>query len=125
MLPVEVPVQSISNLLAYTGAADLFADLLERFAQHSGVSGMQPKVLVRDDATLMNRLTDKGATHIVKSFDPNEYFDLAANEYFSMLAAHYSGLPTANVKLSDNRRILVVERFDRTVNGNYLGFEDF
>jgi serine/threonine-protein kinase HipA len=121
----EMPTENVSQLLAYQGAEDLFADLFERFASHSGVSGMQPKVLVRDAALSLDKITDKGATHIVKSFNPAEYPELAANEYFSMQAARHAGLPTANVHLSKNRQILVVERFDRSDVGSYLGFEDF
>lgn len=121
----EVPAQSVQNLLAYRGADDLFDALLDRFACYSGVSGMQPKVLIRDDAGPLARITDRGATHIVKSFNPHEYFELAANEFFSMQAARHAGLPTALTQLSENRKMLVVERFDRTETGGYLGFEDF
>ncbi len=121
----DVPAQRIDSILAYAGAEDLFAELLERFARYSGISGMQPKVLVRDASVALDKFTGKGATHIVKSFNPREYPELAANEYFSMQAARHAGLPTAEVSLSENRTILVVERFDRTPDGHYLGFEDF
>lgn len=121
----EVPTQKINDLLSYTGAEDLFKDLLGRFAQHSGISGMQPKVLIRDEnEQSLNRLTHRGATHIVKSFDPREYPELAANEFFCMEASRYAGLPTATVQLSENRKMLVVERFD-LLDQTYLGFEDF
>ncbi|WP_159077460.1 type II toxin-antitoxin system HipA family toxin [Polynucleobacter rarus] len=121
----EVPTQSVSNLLSYTGAEDLFHDLLGRFAEYSGISGMQPKVLIRDDnGQPLNRLKHRGATHIVKSFDSREYPELAANEFFCMAASRYAGLPTAKVLLSENRKMLVVERFD-LFNQTYLGFEDF
>ena len=42
-----------------------------------------------------------------------------------MPACRPAGLSTAAAKLSENRQLLVVERFDRTVDGSYLGFEDF
>ncbi|MDP2828356.1 MAG: type II toxin-antitoxin system HipA family toxin [Sulfuricellaceae bacterium] len=124
-MPDEVPPESVQRLLAYQGAEDLFDDLLNRFARYSGISGMQPKVLIRDDAGALDRITNKGATHIVKSFNPHEYFELAANEFFSMQAARYAGLPTAKTHLSENRKMLVVERFDLMPDGNYSGFEDF
>ena len=123
--PTTMPSQNIPELLAYTGADDLFHDLMARFAPHSGISGMQPKVLIRDqDQVRLDRFTDRGATHIVKSFDPHDYPELAANEFFCMEAARHAGLPTASVQLSANRKILIVERFD-LVDGHYLGFEDF
>jgi serine/threonine-protein kinase HipA len=121
----EVPAESVGTLLAYAGSEDLFDDLMERYARYSGISGMQPKVLVRDLPGPLDRMTDRGATHIVKSFNPREFPELAANEYFALKAAAHAGLPTAAAKLSDNRRLLVVERFDRADDGSYLGFEDF
>lgn len=124
-IPEQVPAQNVRTLLAYDGADDLFNALLERFAQYSGVSGMQPKVLVRDEQSPFDRLTHKGATHIIKSFNPDEYHELAANEFFCMQAARHAGLPTARVQLSANRKILAVERFDLNPDGSYLGFEDF
>ena len=121
----DVPGENINGILAYRGAEDLFADLLTRFAEHSGISGMQPKILVRDESTAFDKIASKGATHIVKSFNPREYPELAANEFFSMQAARHAGLPTAEVRLSENRAILAVTRFDRNSDGAYLGFEDF
>ncbi len=125
LVPDDIPAQSVKTLLGYSGAEDLFSDLLERFALHSGISGMQPKVLIRDDNAPLDRFTSKGATHIVKSFNPKEYLELAANEYFCMCAARYANIPTANVQLSKNRQLLIVDRFDRTDAGQFFGFEDF
>ncbi|MBF0407856.1 MAG: type II toxin-antitoxin system HipA family toxin [Candidatus Riflebacteria bacterium] len=121
----EVPAQNIKSLLSYKGTEDLFEDLVNRFATSSGISGVQPKVLIRSEVAGIGRITDKGATHIVKSFDPREYPELAANEFFSMAAARYSGLETAQTRLSLNRKLLIVKRFDREKNGAWLGFEDF
>ena len=42
-----------------------------------------------------------------------------------MRAAAHAGIDTAKVELSCNRRVLVVERFDRNDDGTYLGLEDF
>jgi serine/threonine-protein kinase HipA len=86
---------------------------------------MQPKVLVNVSAGQVERVTARGATHIVKSYDHRAHPELAANEYFCLMAARYSGIPAANAMLSDNRRILAVERFDLTPEGSYLGMEDF
>lgn len=121
----DVPVQNVRKLLAYKGSEDLFDDLMNRFATSSGISGVQPKVMVRDEAGEMDRITDKGATHIVKSFNPQEYPELAANEFFSMRASHHAGLTTARTSLSQNRKVLVVKRFDRKGHSEFLGFEDF
>jgi serine/threonine-protein kinase HipA len=119
-----VPKQDLDEILSYAGASDLFTHLLERFATHSGVSGVQPKVLVRD-AKALDKLLHRGATHIVKSFDPAEYPELAANEYLCTAGAAAAGIRTAHVQLSDNRRFLIVDRFDLAPDGSYLGIEDF
>ncbi len=119
-----VPGQDLQEILTYSGSSDLFAHLLQRFATYSGVSGIQPKVLVRDGQA-PGKVTQRGATHIVKSFDPAEYPELAANEFICTAGAGAAGIRTARVRLSDNRRFLVVDRFDLASDGAYLGSEDF
>jgi serine/threonine-protein kinase HipA len=123
--PIAIPDQNLSQLLAYAGAEDLFADLLRQYAEHSGISGIQPKVLVRDAQSPLPRLSHRAATHIVKSFDPREFPELAANEFFCTRAAMHAGIKVPALRLSDNRRILISERFDLQVNGRYEGCEDF
>ena len=124
-VPAPIPEQKISELLTYAGAEDLFTDLLRRYAVHSGISGIQPKVLVREEGSQLPRLSHRAATHIVKSFDPREFPELAANEYFCTRAAKHAGIAVPSLRLSDNRRILVGERFDLRPDGVYLGCEDF
>jgi len=126
----KVPLQSLHELIAYDGTEDLLRDLLERFSSVSGVSGIQPKVLIRDQDIAVSRadesrVTVKGATHIVKGWNANEFPHLAANEYFCMRVAHRAGLEVPKIFLSENNRFLVIERFDLTTDGRYLGFEDF
>src|SRR5689334_12542789 len=45
----DVPFQSVDEILARRRGGELFRYLLEKFASFSGISGVQPKVLVRDD----------------------------------------------------------------------------
>src|SRR5262249_14063622 len=116
--------QDLQELLSYRGTADLFAHLLERYATYSGISGVQPKVLIRDDAAPA-KLFHRGATHIVKAFDPREYPELAANELICTSGAAAAGIATPRLELSSNRQLLIAERFDRTDEGGYLGIEDF
>jgi serine/threonine-protein kinase HipA len=119
----DIPSQDVNTLLTYKGTEDLFESLLERYAVHSGISGIQPKVLIRANASTVDRVTYSGATHIVKAWH-DEYPQLAANEYFCMLAAHHAKLAVPTVALSDNGKLLIVKRFDLQ-KGKYLGFEDF
>lgn len=120
----DVPGQDIQKLLTHRGSKDLFTDLLDRFAQYSGISGVQPKVLVREIGE-PKKFVHLGSTHIVKSFNPAEYPELAANEMICTAGAARAGLETAKLQLSDDRKLLVAERFDRTSDGDYLGIEDF
>jgi serine/threonine-protein kinase HipA len=119
---------SVEEILAYDGAEDLFRDLLEKFALFSGVSGVQPKVLVRATEGLKlspdHKVTLQAATHIVKTWD-ERYPELAQNEHFCLLAAKHSGLAVPNWSVSANGRFLVVDRFDLDEQGQYLGLEDF
>ena len=120
-----MPGMSIREILVHDGARDLFEDLLTTYATYSGVSGVQPKVLVRDEMTGgVSRLTHRGATHIVKAWQPDQYPELATNEHFCLRAAEHAGLEIAQHELSAGGKFLVTERFDVTANG-YLGFEDF
>lgn len=120
----RLPETSLADLLVHDGAQGLFDDLLHIYGQYSGVSGVQPKVLVRDSAAIADRVTHRGATHLVKAFRSEEFPELAANEYFCMRAALHSGLEVPEFDLSENGKFLVVKRFDLYDQG-YLGFEDF
>lgn len=116
---------SLSELLSYSGTEDLVEHLLNTYAPYSGVSGVQPKVLVRDaEATGVERVTQRTATHIVKAWREDQFPQLAANEYFCLRAASAAGLPVPDFSLSNDGRLLVIKRFDQPGDGSYLGFED-
>lgn len=131
-LEENVPLQPIEQILRARRDGDLFEYLLNRFAPHSGLSGVQPKVMIRasegkpsDGKKRARRSsTIQSATHIVKFWDPEEYPELAANEFYCLTAAKKLGLRVPPFELSDDGGALVVERFDLTDDG-YLGFEDF
>jgi serine/threonine-protein kinase HipA len=78
------PRINVSELLAHNGAQDLFADLMQTCAPYSGVSGVQPKVLVRDLGSTgleLESAVQIGATHLVKAFNESDFPQLAANEF--------------------------------------------
>jgi len=131
-LEEDVPFQSIDEILARRRSGDLFRYLIERFASFSGISGVQPKVLVRDEAAFAAhhkgaRLSEsyRGATHIVKLWEPGEYPQLAANEYFCLQAAAKCGLDIPRFELASDASALVIDRFDLRLDGTCRGFEDF
>ena len=103
----EVPFQSVDEILERRRGGDLFRYLLEKFASFSGISGVQPKILVRDEKAYARmehtgqRLSEshRGATHIVKLWEPNQFPQLAANEYFCLTAAQKCGLDVPPIVL--------------------------
>jgi serine/threonine-protein kinase HipA len=114
----ETP-ESLAELLTYPNTSDLFHELVEKYALRSGISGVQPKVLL--PAT--ERGTLISSEYIVKSWG-GDYPQLAANEYFCMTAAKRAGLPTPEFFLSDNGGLFIIRRFDIAADGRHLGFED-
>src|SRR5580704_7359924 len=48
-LQEDVPFQSVDEILEKRRGGDLFRYLIEKFASFSGISGVQPKILVRDE----------------------------------------------------------------------------
>ena len=131
----DVPFQSVDEILERKRGGDLFRYLLAKFASFSGISGVQPKILVRDEYAFAEsemgrtglRLSQsyRGATHIVKLWEPKEYPQLAANEYFCLTAARRCGLDVPAFRLAEDGMALVIDRFDLRMDGTYRGFEDF
>jgi serine/threonine-protein kinase HipA len=123
----EVPLQPVAEILRAQRDGDLFTYLLETFAQYSGVSGIQPKVLIRDDSAGVQRRSPRvlGATHLVKLWEADEYPELAANEFACLEAARLAGLEVPSAELSESGMALVVARFDLRDDGAYRGLEDF
>ncbi|HEX3661839.1 MAG TPA: type II toxin-antitoxin system HipA family toxin [Acidobacteriaceae bacterium] len=129
----DVPFQSVDEILEKSRGGDLYRYLLEKFATFSGISGVQPKILIRDEGASAplsqskQRLSEsyRGATHIVKFWDQNEFPQLAANEYFCLKAAERCGLEVPRYRLAEDALALVIDRFDLRPDGTYRGFEDF
>jgi serine/threonine-protein kinase HipA len=133
-LAEDVPFQSVDELLRARREGGLFDYLLTTFEIHSGISGIQPKVMIRDDtrpsarqtsATRVRDVSVRGATHIVKFWNADDYPELAANEFFCLRVARSVRLSVPNFELADDGSVLIVERFDRQADGCYSGFEDF
>jgi serine/threonine-protein kinase HipA len=132
-LQEDVPFQSVDEILEKRRGGDLLRYLIDKFATFSGVSGVQPKILVRDEAASVplskadHRLSQshRGATHIVKFWEQNEYPQLAANEYFCLKVAEKCGLEVPPYRLAEDALALVIDRFDLRPDGTYRGFEDF
>lgn len=117
--------ERLEEILAWDGAEDLFAELARRYLFRTGVSGVQPKVLVPEspDVPVTGRASLTTSDLIVKCGGA-DYPGLAVNEYLCMSAAKEAGLPVPEFYLSKNRQLFVMRRFDRLPDGRSLGFED-
>ncbi len=98
---------------------NLFEELMQKFAIRSGVSGVQPKLLL----TAHNKTTMTFEHYIVKSWE-HSYPQLALNEYFCMRAIKNANLPTPDFYISDDLSMFIMKRFDVKKDNTYLGFED-
>lgn len=118
--------EHLKTILTWKGTEDLFAHLAEQYAEASGISGVQPKVVLsvqdNDPKDTIEKISMKDRNVIVKS-SGDDYPSLAENEYHCMSIAKAAGLTVPNFWLSDDKKLFIVERFDIGENG-YLGFED-
>ena len=118
--------EHLQSLLTWKGTEDLFQHLAEQYAVASGISGVQPKVVMplsqerRKDQ--IDEVSLKEESVIVKS-SGREFPGLAENEYHCMSIARQAGLDVPAFWLSDDKKLFVVSRFDLSDQG-YLGFED-
>ena len=108
----------LENILHNT-KENLFNELLDKFAIRSGVSGVQPKLLL----LAHNKTTMKFEHFIVKSWT-DDYPQLALNEYFCMKAINNANLKTPKFYLSDDLSMFIIQRFDIKEDNSYFGFED-
>jgi serine/threonine-protein kinase HipA len=115
--------ENLQQLLAWDGAEDLFAQLVDKYILRAGISGVQPKVLVPEQVLANGKATLLTPELIVKA-GRDDFPGLAINEYVCMDAARRAGIPVPIFYLSANRQLFVMRRFDRDEQQNPLGFED-
>lgn len=119
--PVKAQV-GLQEILSADASQGVFDFLVETYFE-SGISGVQPKVLVPDlDKLTGCRKTMLSSDLIVKS-GADEYAHLAQNEFLCLEAARLAGMQTPRFWLSERGDLFVMERFDLTESGR-LGFED-
>ena len=121
--------ERLSEILAWDGTESLFAELVDKYIYRTGISGVQPKLLVPQVALshamelASSKATVRTSDLIVKS-GRQEYPGLAANEFLCMSIAKASGLAVPEFHLSNNQELFVMQRFDRTPDGTPIWFED-
>ncbi|BDT68497.1 hypothetical protein os1_26800 [Comamonadaceae bacterium OS-1] len=116
--PTAAAVVHKADLLSSGNGPALFQELMRAYlSTGSGISGIQPKIMVPDRATV------PVPTLIVK-MAAQRYPGLSANEFMCLSAARAAGIPVAPFDLSEDGSLLVIERFDIAPDGTRLGFED-
>lgn len=115
-----VPAMTMEELLKSSPSDKLFQHLLNTYAA-SGISGVQPKVLVPQ----ADRVTMPQPTLIVKASGATPF--LTQNEFVCMDAARRAGISVPDCSLSEDGGLFVMKRFDRVQEADALrslGFED-
>lgn len=122
---LRMPGEHLNSILTWRGTESLFSHLAEQYAMASGISGVQPKVVVpisAESGDVIDKVSIKNRSVIIKS-SGDDYPALAENEFICMSIADSAKLDIPKFWLSDDKSLFVVERFDVCDDG-YLGFED-
>ena len=143
MHPDSVGSESLKEIMESEGSRNLFQDLCDKYLISSGISGVQPKVVLSaiDDLSNMTTLDEphtantskpshlekstlRGKSLIVKS-SGDDYPALAENEFHCLTMAKQAGLNVPEFWLSEDKKRLAIRRFDiDDKTGKFLGFED-
>ena len=119
----RVPI-SRKELLTRQPTSELFEQLAAVYFE-SGISGVQPKVLV-PETDISNPVTDRATvvhSDVIVKAGGVEYPHLTQNEFLCMSAAKRAGIPVPDFELSDDGGLFILSRFDQR-QGQSLGFED-
>jgi serine/threonine-protein kinase HipA len=123
--PREVrATMSLREILSRQASTELFDFLVATYFE-SGVSGVQPKVLLPNADSRRGAIERTAVVHsdlIVKAGD-DAFPHIAQNEFLCMSAARRAGISVPNFWLSEQGDLFIVERFDLT-DDHPLGFED-
>lgn len=138
-MPARQEHENLGEILSDHGSRDLFEYLCDKYLISSGIAGVQPKVMLAatteeprsaEAHTVPGKLSvDERATlrarRVIVKVGPDDYPALPENEYHCLSIARNLGMPVPDFWISDDRKRLVIARFDYDAErGTYLGFED-
>ncbi|EUB73628.1 HipA domain protein [Pseudomonas sp. GM41(2012)] len=123
----ELEPLEIGQLLKAENTSEHFSTLVRRYAR-AAVSGVVPKFIANDvehDAIPLGKPTLRTGFHIIKGSDDTTPF-LGFNEFYTMqVLERLQVVPVATCRMSEDGRVLVVDRFDVDENGQpRCGLED-
>lgn len=126
---VEMEPLQVESLLTADNSTEHFASLVRRYARAS-ISGVVPKFIAPEEAPEdglgpLGKPTLRTSRHIIKGSDDSTPY-LGFNEFYSMrVLERLNVVPVARTRMSDDGRVLVVERFDVDEHGTPThGLED-
>jgi serine/threonine-protein kinase HipA len=108
------PLQ-VERLLTADNSVEHFSTLVRRYAR-AAISGVVPKFIApedpQSDVEPMGKPTLHTSRHIIKGSDDNTPY-LGFNEFYTMrVLERLNVVPVARTRMSDDGRVLVVDRFD-------------
>lgn len=122
----EMEPLDIAHLLTTENTTEGFAALVRRYAR-AAISGVVPKFIANDVQNVIpvGKPTLRTGLHIIKGSDETTPY-LGFNEFFTMrVLARLNVVPVARCRMSDDGRILLIDRFDVDSNGQpHYGLED-
>jgi len=124
--------QALSGLTAYESLSSLIKEDTTKLVKHylgsrlheSGVSGGFMKFLAKSPVSHQEGRPTLALDNWIIKLNGEDHPQIVLVEYFGMMAARAAGLTVPEVHLSEDRKHLLVKRFDLTSEGKRLGFED-
>lgn len=117
----EMAPLQVEQLLKAENTTKHFASLVRRYARAS-ISGMVPKFIAPEESPgepdhPLGKPTLHTSHHIIKGSDDSTPY-LGFNEFYTMrVLERLNVVPVARTRMSDDGRVLVVDRFDVDENG--------
>ena len=124
---IETEPLEIGRLLTAENTDEHFATLVRRYAR-AAISGVVPKFIARDaikTALPLGKPTLRTDLHIIKGSDETTPY-LGFNEFYTLrVLERLNVVPVATCRMSEDGRVLVVDRFDVDEQGlPRYGLED-
>ena len=124
---IETEPLDIGHLLTAENTGEHFATLVRRYAR-AAISGVVPKFIARDavkPAMPLGKPTLRTDLHIIKGSDETTPY-LGFNEFYTLrVLERLNVVPVATSRMSEDGRVLVVDRFDVDEQGlPRCGLED-
>lgn len=124
---IETEPLEIGHLLTAENTDEHFATLVRRYAR-AAISGVVPKFIARDaskTALPLGKPTLRTDLHIIKGSDETTPY-LGFNEFYTLrVLERLNVVPVATSRMSEDGRVLVVDRFDVDEQGvPRCGLED-